>query len=265
MTDSVISKFIYSTIQFEPSFLDFIPTTCDFSMLTTTNSGSPGIYESIPLSRIVDFDDEKAIFSRTTEIANFSGESSNRVKVQMSTVSDYMSPIVNLQRTYTVYIHHLINSNTANELLPSGGSLKDKYISQVITLADGQDAEDLRIILSAYRPPGSNSDIKVYVRVSNGEDFESIYARDWIPMEPFNSEIYSSKSNRGDWREFNYKFPDSVMTGQNDQEQPIIQYTNGANTTFETFKQYQIKIGLQSDTSAIYPRVADLRAIALQK
>lgn len=265
MSDSVISKFIYSTVQFEPSYIDFIPTTCDFSMLTTSNSGSAGIYESIVPSRIVDFDDEKAIFSRTSEIADFAGASSNRVKVQMSTVSDYISPIVNLNRTYTVYVHNLINSNTANELLPSRGSLKNKYISQVVTLADGQDAEDLRIILSAYRPPGSNSDIKVYVRVANGEDFESIYAKDWIPMEAFNSEIYSSKANRGDWREFNYKLPDSVMLGENDQAQPIIQYTNSVGTTFEGFKQYQIKIGLQSDTSAIYPRVADLRVIALQK
>lgn len=261
----VISKFIYSTVQFEPSYLDFIPTTCDFSMLTTTNTGTPGSYESVIPGRIVDFDDEKAIFSRTLENSSFSGQSSNRVKVQMTTVSDYMTPVVNLQKTYTVYVHNLINSNTANELLPSFGSLKDKYISQVITLADGQDAEDLRIILSAYRPPGTNADIKVYVRVSNGEDFESIYSRNWIPMEAFNSEIYSSKSNRSDWREFNYKFPDSVMLGQNDQELPIIQYTNSANTTFEGFKQYQIKIGLQSDSSAIYPRVADLRAIALQK
>lgn len=265
MTSPVISKFIYSTVQFEPSYIDFLPTSCDFSMLTTTNTGVPGVYQAIPIGSIVDFDEEKAIFSRTTEISDFAGQSSNRVRVQLSTVSDYITPIVNLSRTYTVYVQHIINSNTANELLPSGGSLTNKYISQVITLADGQDAEDLRIILSAYRPPSSNADIKVYVRVSNGEDFESIYARNWIPMEPFDSGVYSSKSNRNDWREFNYKFPDSVMTGQNDQELPIIQYTNGANTTFEGFKQYQIKIGLQSDSSAIYPRVADLRAIALQK
>lgn len=105
----------------------------------------------------------------------------------------------------------------------------------------------------------------VYVRVANGEDFESIYARNWIKLEAYNSEIYSSKANRKDWREFNYKLPASVMTGTNDQGSAIIQYTNSANTTFSGFKQYQIKIGLQSDISSIYPRVADLRVIALQK
>lgn len=260
-----LTKFVYSTVQFEPSYLDFIPTDIQFTMATTSNTGTIGDYTPIVVSSVVDFDEEKAIYSRTDEIANFSAAPSNRVKVQMSTYSDYMTPILNLKRTYTVYVHHLINSNTANEILPFGGSLKDKYISQVVTLADGQDAEDLRIIITAYRPPGSNSDIKMYARVANGEDFESIYNRNWIELESFNSSVYSSLPNRNDWREFQYKFPDSVMTGQNDQELPIIQYTNGAGTTFTGFKQYQIKIGLQSDTSAIYPRVADLRVIALQK
>lgn len=259
------TKQVYSSIQFEPSFLDFIPTTLNFSMLTVSNTGSVGEYQSIVNSVVTDFDAEKAIYSRTDEILSFGGAPSNRVRFTMSTASDYLSPVVDTRRSYTVYVNNLINSNTANELLPAGGALKNKYISQVVTLADGQDAEDLRVILSAYRPPGSNADVKVYVRVTNGEDFESIYTRNWIPMEPFDDLSYSSLANRKDFREFNYRLPDSVMLGRNDQDSPIIQYTNNANTTFQGFKQYQIKIGLQSDTSAIYPRVADLRVIALQK
>lgn len=260
-----LTKFIYSTVQFEPSYVDYISTSIDFSMLATTNTGSPGTYQSIVPSNPIDYNDEKAIFSRTTELSNFGGAPSNRILVNMSTVSDYLTPVVNLDRTYTVYIHNKINSNTANELRASGGSLKDKYISQIVTLAEGQDAEDLQVILTAYRPPGSNSDIKVYARVSNGEDFESIKSKNWIEMEPFNRNIYCSLNNRKDWREFQYRFPASVMTGRNDQDLPIIEYTNSANTTFQGFKQYQIKIGLQSDTSAIFPRAADLRVIALQK
>lgn len=259
------TKQIYSAVQFEPSFLDFVPTSIDFSMLTISNTGSVGDYQSIVNSTITEFDTEKALYSRTDEILSFGGASSNRVRITMSSASDYLSPVFDTRSSYTVYVNNLINSNTANELLPAGGALKDKYISQVITLADGQDAEDLRVILSAYRPPGSNADVKVYVRVTNSEDFESIYTRNWIPLEPFDDLSYSLLSNRKDFREFNYKLPDSIMLGRNDQDSPIIQYTNGANTTFEGFKQYQIKIGLQSDNSAIYPRVADLRVIALQK
>jgi hypothetical protein len=259
------TKSIYSTVQLEPSYLDFVKTDISFDMLTTSNTGAVGEYTSLPISTPVDFDDEKAIYSRTQEISLFSGAPSNRLRIGMSTQSDYLSPIVDIERTYSVYIHNLINSNTSGELSPAGGALKNKYISQVITLADGQDAEDLRIIITGYRPSSSNAEIKMYARISHSEDFESIYKRSWVAMEPFDATAYSSLSNRKDWREFHYKFPDTSMVAVNDQEQPIVGYTNGANTTFSGYKQYQIKIGLQSDNSAIFPRVADLRCIALQK
>lgn len=263
---TAISKFVYSSVQFEPSYLDFIPTDCQFSMLTTGNNEIEGTdYLPIAISSPVDFDQEKAILSRSREISTFAGRQSNRVKINMTTTSDYVSPVVNIDRTYTVYIQNLINSNTAGEIASSGGGLKNKYISQIITLADGQDAEDLRIILTAYRPPTSNADFIVYTRISHGEDFESIRGRDWIEMEAFDTKSYSSLTNRKDWREFQFKFPDSYMTGRNDQDSPIVEYTNSANTLFQGFKQYQIKIGLKSDSSAIFPRVADLRVIALQK
>jgi small nuclear ribonucleoprotein (snRNP)-like protein len=260
-----VTKMRYSSIQFEPSYLDFIPTDISFSMLTTSNSGSVGEYQSIVVSNPMDFDDEKALYSHSAEIANFGGAPSNRVKIRMTTTSDYLTPIVNLDRTYSVYIDNLINSNTSGELSSSGGGLKDKYLSQVVTLADGQDAEDLRVVLTAYRPPGSNSDIKVYARISNAEDFESIKSRNWFELTPYDSSVYSSLTNRKNWREFQYKIPDSLMTGSNDQDDPIVRYTNSANTVFEGFKQFQIKIGLVSDNSAIYPRATDLRVIALQK
>lgn len=259
-----ITKFVYSTIQFEPSYLDFLTTEIDFSMSMISNTGTTTEYQGIALSTPVDFDEEMAVYSRSTEIATYSSNPSNKVKVEMSTTSNFLSPQFNLKRTYNVYIHNLINSNTSGELASSGGGLKNKYISQVITLAEGQDAEDLRVILTAYRPPSSNSDIKVYVRFTNSEDFESIYERNWIEMESFDTLSYSSLANRKDFREFNYKIPDDYLTGINDQEIGVYQYTNGANTQFTGYKQFQVKIGLQSDTSAIYPRAADLRAIAVQ-
>lgn len=261
---SGLTKFIYSTIQFEPSYLNFAGTSCKFSMLTTSNTGTVGSYYNINESVPTDFDEEKAIFSRSTEVSQFNGDSSNRIKASLTTSSDYLSPVINLDRTYTVFVHNLINSNTTGELSNSGGGLKNKYISQIITLADGQDAEDLKIILSAYRPPSSNSIIKVYARISHAEDFESISSRNWFELTPFDSSSFSSLANRKDWREFSFNIPDSMKTSNNDQGVGIVQYTNSVGTVFTGFKQFQIKIGLQSDSSAIFPRVADLRAIALQ-
>ena len=44
----------------------------------------------------------------------------------------------------------------------------------------------------------------------------------------------------------------------------IVTYTNTAGTTFNSFKQFQVKIGLSSENTAVVPKVADLRVIALQ-
>jgi hypothetical protein len=261
---SSITKFVYDSIQFEPSHLDFIGTTLNFSMATTSNTGVLGSYNNIIHSNIIDFDIPMAVFSKSYEISTFGGAPSNRVQITMTTNSDYLSPMVNLDRTYSVYIHNIINANTVGETNSSGGMLTNKYISQVVTLAEGQDAEDLLILTTNYLPPASNAQMKVYARISNGEDFESIYNRNWIEMVP-SGIAYSSLSNRKDWKEIQYGFPTSSLIGVNDQSLPIAGYTNSANSTFQGFRQYQLKIGLLSESSAIFPRCADLRVIALQK
>jgi hypothetical protein len=258
-----ISKYVYATTRFEPRYIDFNRTYLDFAMSTRSNTGIASDYIAVPPSTNIDYDNEMAIYSRSTEIGSYGSVPSNRVKVSLSTTSDYLSPVLDVGKTYSIYHRNLINANTAGETNASGGGLKNKYISQVVTLADGQDAEDLRIILSAYRPPSSNSDFIVYVRVSNAEDFEPIWQRQWIEV-PLNSSVYSSLSNRKDWREYNFKLPSSMYSGTNDLGDPIVGYTNSVGTTFSGFKQFQIKIGLKSDSSAIFPRIADLRAIALQ-
>lgn len=79
----------------------------------------------------------------------------------------------------------------------------------------------------------------------------------------FDSSVYSSSADRNDFREYTYKFPISMMTGS-DPQLGAVQYTNSQGIKFTGFKTFAIKIGLLSDNSAIVPRVADLRTIALQ-
>lgn len=77
------------------------------------------------------------------------------------------------------------------------------------------------------------------------------------------SSIYSSSSDRNDFREYSYKFPTSMMTSPEPQL-GAVQYKNSQGIQFTGFKTFSLKIGLQANNSAIVPRVADLRAIALQ-
>ena len=82
--------------------------------------------------------------------------------------------------------------------------------------------------------------------------------------------------NRNDFKEFNYLIPSRYLTGNNYAQSgsslSVFEYTNTQGTKFTGYRSYQIKIGLLGGpenttdpiNSALVPRVADLRVIALQ-
>jgi len=78
-----------------------------------------------------------------------------------------------------------------------------------------------------------------------------------------NNNSLSSLDNKDDFVEYEYDV-DPANLDQNG----IVSYDTQIDSdpvTLSTFKQYQIKIGLIGENSAIVPNVGDLRAIALQK
>jgi hypothetical protein len=72
--------------------------------------------------------------------------------------------------------------------------------------------------------------------------------------------MYSSLSDRDNFKEYMYTIPTSYMTGDMGQ----FQYTSGSGVKYTGYKYFIIKIVLTSTNAAIVPRVADLRCIALQ-
>jgi len=262
-----IDNFRYSKVSFEPTYLRFSRNQLTFVMKTTSNTGSVGSYESVYESDGYFFSEEKALFSRSNEIASLSGANSNKVKFTMSSTSAFTSPVIDTTKTRSVYVDNIINANTTYglEASSSGGELLNKYISRIVTLADGQDAEDLVVYLSAYRP--TSTDVLVWCKILNAEDSDLIDNRNWIPMElSSGSTIYSSLADADDFKELKYVIPSSYMTGPVSNNSPggEVQYTNSQGTTFTGFKYFAIKVGLSATNSAIVPRVTDLRAIAIQ-
>jgi hypothetical protein len=167
--------------------------------------------------------------------------------------------------TITIYDANVVSkSNTTNvqsiiyDNKKPGGLLINKYISVPITLAEGQDAEDLIVMLTAYKPPGT--DVKVWVKILNGEDSQAFDYLPWIEMETTEVQRYSSISNINDFIEYTYRFPAAQRTGSNFE----VQYTNPEGSTFTGFKYYAVKIGLLGTDAAVVPRVGDLRTIAVQ-
>lgn len=245
---SYVANLKYSVVDFEPAYLNFNKTATQFKMSTTAGSGLFTILDNENFY----LNTEQSLKSHTFE------SGSNRVEATLSTSTNYLSPVVDLGRTHSILVHNIINSNTVGETQSSGGELTNKYISKIVTLAEGQDAEDARIIITSYRPPTTN--VHVYMKVSNGEDFESINSRDWFELNYIDDTVYSAVGNRDDFREYSFTIPESMKNANTG----IVTYTNSVGTTFSSFKQFQIKIGLSSDNTAVVPKVADLRVIALQ-
>jgi hypothetical protein len=219
------------------------------------------------------YDTEVLLLSRYNELNSFGGNPSSRIKASMATTSNYVSPILDVTRANSIYVHNIINNpiyganaehiaslNSQNldlytELLPSSGQVINKYISRTITLANNQDAEDLIVKLTAYRPPGST--IKVWMKVRSNEDGTPFEQRPWIEMTY--TESFSSKANPYNYIDIDYNVDPAYLNAEG-----WVQYTSGG-ITYKTFKQFAIKIGLMGTDSAIVPKVTDVRAIALQR
>lgn len=251
-----IESFSYDSTTLKPDFLNFNKTSISFEK-RGRRKGSNNIFTNYQegfVDNTSEFEEELHILSRSNEIKITGPEKySTDVRVSMKSETEYLSPIVDSSRAHSVYIHNIVNDDDTGEDEAFGGNLKNKYISKTVTLDDGQDAEDLIVFLTAYRPV--NSDIKVWIKIRNNEDPTLISERPWIEMVPDNSE-FSSPENKFDFRSYRFLPPPSIINNND-----IIEY----NGLFRGFKQFSLKIGILTNNSSIIPKVADLRAIALQK
>lgn len=141
--------------------------------------------------------------------------------------------------------------DVSTETGSSGGPAIARYISKTITLLDGFDAGDLRVFMTAVKPPGAN--VNIYYKVRNSLDPDPIEERNWIRMTQKTSQ-YTFSVNRNPV-EYEYR---PSLTSNN------ITYSTDT-TTYKTFNQFAIKIVLSSRSTVAngIPYIYDVRAIAL--
>jgi hypothetical protein len=255
-----IRNYRYSAVSFEPATMNFKDTDLKFEMRSYSNTSLEGTYVSIQPSETYYYNAEQALHSKSNETANLGGARSNQIKAKLTTGKIGVSPVIDMGRTHTVYLDNVINANYGGETAASGGELINRYISKTVTLAEGQDAEDIQVVLTAYRPP--NTDVKVWIKILHREDSTLFDDRPWLEMTRSSGDVYSSLANRNDYKEYTYGFATANLTGPNGE----VQYTSAAGIPFTGYKYFAIKIGLinTQNNTAIYPRVGDLRTIALQ-
>lgn len=249
-----------NVFDFEVSQIVFDRTSALWSSKTTSkNNVLQSVFNSVVVGDNVFTDVERKVASRQNEADNISGNKSLQLQGVLSTSTSYVSPIVDASRNHTIIVNNIINNDDTGENGTNGGNALARYMTQKVTLAEGQDAEDLQVILMAYRPPGA--DLRVYFKAHHAEDSDSMDDRSWFEADKISKDLFSNKENKNDMKDFTFSMPSSVLTGSNGE----YQYVNSNGVTFTGFKYFAIKIVMLSEETSLVPRLKNLRVIALQK
>ena len=276
-----VLKFTKDYIQ--PSNTD-VSFTGKFAKSVSTKDSS---FIDINTNDNTEFADSRFILSRSVESntsASASGMNAARsaeIKVTISSRNRLASPTLDTRRVSTTTIENLISSNTdiqsTEDYVKLGGNSKTRYITRKVTLADGQDAEDLLVYLTAYKP--ATAGIFVYYKIIHREDSDTFLDARWIPMtQNTASTIISDTENTNDFKEFVYSvksYPTNAqkitrssvvvnLSGANNST-GVIEYRNTLGARFSGYKYLAIKIVMTNNVSVKPPRITDLRVICLQK
>ena len=129
------------------------------------------------------------------------------------------------------------------------GEEKARYITRRVTLAEGFDARDLKVYVSANRPPDTHIDI--YYKVLATGDREDFEDKAWtrMPVVPTQTNVFSTTSRQ--FREYEYRTRENVAS----------YVANGV--TYDRFHTFAIKVVMRSASTTVVPRLRNLRVIAL--
>lgn len=207
------------------------------------------------------------IKSRSNEISQDLGEKSFTLKVDMGTGTNHVSPFIDHKISNVMVYEHFINNDSTGERSVNGDALS-KYVSRKVELADGLDAEDIRVFLTAYRPP--NTDIEVWVKFQSASDsnvFEDCRCVAWTKLRKKDElDVFSSDANRFDYKQIEYDLSDQVQEqggGAWLQNGDTFTYIDPAGAVYNNYKYFAVKIVFLSESHAAIPRVKDMRAIAV--
>jgi hypothetical protein len=209
----------------EPHIRYISPPTTSVSLIqridgVTATPANTGMVEGISNSLRY----EGQLKSRSNEIT--SGSKSFKIFANLTRANTFssVSPVIDVAPVSAVTLSNIINNDNTDETTKYGNS-KVRYISKNVVLADGLDAEDMKVFITAYKP--STSNIYVYARVLATDDTTVFEDRDWTLLNQVTeSNLYSDSLNENDYIEYEYTFPktppSTLLTG-------II--TSSSNTT----------------------------------
>ena len=198
-----------------------------------------------PFDRVIPNQD--LIFSTPKEITT---NSDLRLKVTFRTSDTNVSPYFDIGSAGISLIKNVINAPPTGgevaETEPTDSHALAKYITRKVTLAEGLEANSLKVFVDQNMPSGAS--VEVYYRVINSDDNSNFEERPYVLMSRRQPTVTVNQSVAL-FNEYEYYADD-------------ISYTSGS-VTYDNFTTFSIKIVMYSTSSAAVPSFRNFRAIAL--
>jgi len=251
---TAMDNIVLDTMNPQIQALKFNGTETTWSIKTTNTSDVIDVTgTAIEVNENYDLTAEKRILGQTAE----SGTKSYQLTGTLTTTTNVLSPAIDTKRISNISVENKINNVSTGETGAAGSALA-KYISRQITLDDGQDAEDMKVYLTAYNP--ALATIEVYYKIQNGEDGGAFKDKAWVEMTQVTSTTTVSDSElKSDWKEFEYAIPTANLTGSSSEVQYVAD-----SITYTGYLTFAIKVVLLSSDTSQVPRIKDLRTLAIQ-
>ena len=157
------------------------------------------------------FDTPIKIRSKSNEISGTTVNKSLTIRHNLTSTNRFVSPFVDLQSQSALVYENVINNDSTNEHITDGGNANAKYVSRIVTLGEGLDAEDIKVFVNAYKPTGT--DVKVYAKAVNQADDLGFDKGVWSELQATkNKDKISSIENRKDVIEYGFEFKDAPVS-----------------------------------------------------
>ena len=211
-----------------------------------------GSYQTISNRDNNTFVNPRLIASSENETASLSGNKSLTYKIDVSTTSDIVAPVIDLQRASVTAVRNLVDKQVASgsggnipldyvaETNPTGGSHLSKHITSPVVL--DESAVGLKIMIGANRPSTASFDVYYRTNASDTAAAGNLLDSTWV-LATLETEIPSDQ-NINVFREYRY-------------------LVGGDGGTMDAFSQFQVKVVLKSTNTSTPPVIQDLRIIAL--
>jgi len=208
----------------------------DGTSLTQNSFANTGEFYDILLDEDNYFTTPQIICSQINESSELSGGKSFRMDITLTSETDNVSPIIDMDRLSMLTTSNRINnpSNANDALISEGDTHEAIYITKIATLTNPSSA--IKLIFGGYRPP--NTQIKPLYRVLPTGSTDPIESYGWSYF-PTNDATIPGTTEQLFFSDYEYE-------------------VSGLD-----FTQYQVKILFISPNQASVPQIQDFRAIAL--